>query len=110
VKFHHTSINKTTDQHALAVLAAAESWGWPFTKHIQSDGAQGGKHKALTAKLLSCLITESRIFDESMLVDEFWNEIGKCHVHFPGNSEIVFIIDSLCTESNPNFITVQILK
>jgi hypothetical protein len=40
------------DHHALAVLAEAELWDWPHLYRKQESGEQGGKYRALTAKLL----------------------------------------------------------
>jgi len=73
------------DHHALAVLAEAELWDWPLLYRIQGSGEQGGKYKALTAKLLACCIRESRAFPDSILVERFWHNIINCHSGFRTN-------------------------
>jgi len=66
------------DKHALAVLAAAESWEWRITKHIQQSGKPGGKYEAVTARLLSCFITQSQTLGGTLL-NQFWHQLGECH-------------------------------
>jgi len=71
------------DKHALAVLQAAESWEWPLTYHISKD--QGSKFRAVTPKLLSGFIAESRALGGT-LVDKFWDVVGQCHPRLVENS------------------------
>src|SRR6266498_2364874 len=40
------------DQHALALLAWTELWGFPNMKRIQESGKQSGKFEAVISKLL----------------------------------------------------------
>jgi hypothetical protein len=75
------------DHHALAVLAEAESWDWPHLYRKQESGEQGGKYRALTTKLLACCIRESRAFPNSMFVERFWYNVGRCDHGFRTNSE-----------------------
>jgi hypothetical protein len=80
------------DRHALAVLEAAESWGWPPVQSIQQSGEQGGSYKASTAKLLSCFIDASRAYPESTLVTQFWQQVDQLDSKFVRNSKIVFVV------------------
>jgi hypothetical protein len=66
------------EEHALAILKEAESWEWPVAKRIQKEGDLGGKYDANTPRLLYYLITESQKLHGSVL-DQFWDEVGKCH-------------------------------
>jgi hypothetical protein len=66
------------DMHALSVLEDATRWEWPITQRIQESGVRGGKYKAVTPQLLSCLIKESQKFGGTVL-DQFWVELQKCH-------------------------------
>jgi hypothetical protein len=79
------------DIHAVTVLAAAESWNWPILQHIQQSGEQGVKFKALTPKLLSCFILESRAYRDSQIVDRFWLNFQMGHTNFQTNSEITLV-------------------
>ncbi|RDB19534.1 hypothetical protein Hypma_013392 [Hypsizygus marmoreus] len=63
--------------HALAILEEAENWAWPVTRHLQASGQVGGKFKAITPKLLACLIRESEKLGGSV-AEEFWKELGEC--------------------------------
>ena len=76
-------LTTTMDKHALAVLQAAESWEWPLTYHISKD--QGSKFRAVTPKLLSGFIAESRALGGT-LVDKFWDVVGQCHPRLVENS------------------------
>jgi hypothetical protein len=76
------------DKHALAVLAAAESWGWPFKQRIERSGEQGDRYTTVTVKLFSCCITESTAYSSSTFVDQFWREFEKCHPKFLTNGEL----------------------
>ncbi|KIM40955.1 hypothetical protein M413DRAFT_28062 [Hebeloma cylindrosporum] len=75
------------DTHALAVLAAAESWNWPPVKYIQKFGDQ-----SITPKLLSSFIEESRAFPDSQLVDQFWFNVQKGHRGLETNKETLRIL------------------
>lgn len=79
----------TMDKHALAVLEVAQSWDWPLTYHIQVSGDRGSKFKAITPKLLSGFIVESRALGGT-LVDQFWVVVGQCHPRLEENSTSKF--------------------
>jgi hypothetical protein len=66
------------DNHALSFLADAESWEWPATRCILKTEKRGGQYKAITPKLLSWLIKESRRFGGTIL-DQFWEQVRECH-------------------------------
>jgi hypothetical protein len=65
------------DNHALSFLADAESWEWPAIRCILKTEKTGGPHKAITPKLLSWLIKESRRFSGTIL-GQFWEQVRKC--------------------------------
>jgi hypothetical protein len=71
------------DNHALSVLADAESWEWPVpvTGRILKTERQDGRYKA---KLLSWLIKESQRLGGTIL-DQFWEQIGECHFKLKEN-------------------------
>jgi len=77
------------DQHALALLAWTELWGFPNMKQIQESGKQSGKFKAVTSKLLYYLILESQKFSGEVL-KQFWNQLGECDGNLKKNSESNF--------------------
>jgi hypothetical protein len=83
--------DKSMDYHALTLLEEAESWHWPVAYHIQESGEQGGKHRALTAKLLACCIRESRAYPNSTLVDQFWGTVQRCNRGLRTNSKGLFV-------------------
>ena len=74
------------DIHALAVLAAAESWNWPPVKYIQQSGEQ-----SITPKILSAFIQESQAYPHSQLVDQFWFNIQRGHMDLETNSELTAV-------------------
>ncbi|KAF8325089.1 uncharacterized protein EI90DRAFT_3129205 [Cantharellus anzutake] len=76
------------DQHALALLKAAESWDWPLAYRIKSSGGQDSKFKAIMPKLLSGFITESQSLGGT-LVDQFWVVVGQCHPQLEENIKIL---------------------
>jgi hypothetical protein len=82
------------DQHALAILAIADSWNLPNTKRIQGPGSQGGKFERITSKFLYYLILESQRFGGGVL-NQFWNQLGACHEKLKENSESKFIHSDL---------------
>jgi hypothetical protein len=71
------------DNHALSVLADAESWEWPVpvTRRILKTEMQGGHYKA---KLLSCLIKESQRLGGTIL-DQFWEQMRECRLKLKEN-------------------------
>ena len=80
------------DIHALSVLADAESWEWPVTRRIMKTENQGGRYKAITPKLLSCLIKESQYFGGTILDQYFWEQVRQCHPKLKENGvEIVLV-------------------
>jgi hypothetical protein len=66
------------DNHALSVLADAETLEWPVTRRIMKTEKQDGRYEAITAKLLYWLIKESQSFGGTIL-DEFWKQVKGCH-------------------------------
>jgi hypothetical protein len=66
------------DQHASALLKAAESWDWPKTYRTQASGARSGQFIAITPKLLSGFISESQGLGGTLL-DQFWDVVSQCH-------------------------------
>ena len=50
------------ENHALSVLADAESWNRLVARRVQKTGRKGGKYEAYTPKLLYWLIKESQRF------------------------------------------------
>lgn len=76
--------------HALAVLAAAESWN-PPVKFIQQSGERGDKFQAIMLKLLSSFIEESQAYPDSQLVDQFWFNVEKGHAGLRKNSEFSLV-------------------
>jgi hypothetical protein len=75
------------DHHALAALEEAESWDWPLLYRTQQSGEQGGKYKAVIAKLLTCCIRESKARPDSLFVERVWSNLQSCHSGFRINSE-----------------------
>jgi hypothetical protein len=73
-----TRLSSLMDNHALSVLADAESWDWPVTRRIQKSEKQGGHCQAITPKLLSWLIKESQCLGGTVL-DQFWEQVRECH-------------------------------
>jgi hypothetical protein len=63
------------ENHALSVLADAESWEWPVTWGIMKTEKQGSHYKQ---KLLSWLIKESQRLGGTIL-DQFWKQMRECH-------------------------------
>ena len=89
----HT-LTKTMDNHALAVLATAESWEWPpLKRRIQQSGVdQGDKFQALiTPKILSGFIEASQTYPHSQLVDHFWLNFQRGHAGLQKNSELLLV-------------------
>ena len=74
------------DKHALAFLEEAKSWEWPIAIRIQQSGEQGGKYKAITTRLLRCLIMESQTLGGTVLA-QFWDQLGNCHPKVSENSQ-----------------------
>jgi hypothetical protein len=66
------------DNHALSVLADAESWEWSVAQRILKTEKQDGHYEAITLKLLSWLIKESQCFGGTIL-DRFWERVIECH-------------------------------
>jgi hypothetical protein len=66
--------------------------GLASTQRIQQSGEQGGKYKAVITKLLSCCIEELMVFPESILVTQFWSEVGECEEKLKRNNEFIFIL------------------
>jgi len=73
-------------EHALALLAWTEVWGFPNVKRIQESGKQ---FKAVTATLLYYLILESQKFGGEVL-NQFWYQLGECDENLKQNSESNF--------------------
>jgi len=73
-------------EHALALLAWTEVWGFPSVKRIQESGKQ---FKAVTATLLYYLILESQKFGGEVL-NQFWYQLGECDEDLKQNSESNF--------------------
>jgi hypothetical protein len=65
------------DNHALSVLADAESWEWPVARRILKTEKQDGHYEAITLKLLSWLIKGSQRFGGTIL-DQFWEQVIEC--------------------------------
>jgi hypothetical protein len=84
------------DEHALAILKEAESWNWSIMQRIQKSGEKGDKFCTITARLLSCLITESQTLGGTIL-DQFWANLGKCDPKFKENSELKQILSNFLT-------------
>ncbi len=79
------------DNHALSVLADAETWGWPVSRRIMKTEKQGGHYEAITPKLLHWLIKESQNFGGTIL-DEFWKQVGECHPKLKENGVSDFLV------------------
>jgi hypothetical protein len=88
IQEHAYATDNNNDIWIVAVLAAAES---PLSHCIQQPGEQIGKYKALTLKMLSCCIHESRAYPDSTSVKIFWNNVRQCHPNFRKNGEISFV-------------------
>ncbi|KAF8579952.1 hypothetical protein K439DRAFT_1415866 [Ramaria rubella] len=71
-------VHPSTEQHAIALLSAAEKWGWQNTSRLQTSGEIGGSYQAITSELLSPAIIESNQLGGSLL-DKFWENLAKCH-------------------------------
>ena len=76
------------EQHALALLAWTEVWGFLNVKRIQESGKQS-EFEVVTAKLLYYLILESQNFGGEVL-NQFWCQLGKCDEILKQNSESNF--------------------
>ena len=72
------------ENHALLVLADAESWNWPVAPRIQQTRKQGAKYEANTPKLLYWLIKESQRFGVTNS-EQFWDQVRLCHPRLKGN-------------------------
>ncbi|KAF8577721.1 hypothetical protein K439DRAFT_1621885 [Ramaria rubella] len=71
-------VHPSTKQHAIALLSAAEKWGWQNTSRLQTSGEIGDSYQAITSELLSAAIIESNQLGGSLL-DKFWENLAKCH-------------------------------
>jgi hypothetical protein len=71
-------IDALMDNHAVSVLADAESWEWPVAQRVMETEKQGSHYEAITPKLLSWLIKESQRFGGTIL-DQFWEQLRECH-------------------------------
>ena len=70
-------VSSIMEQHALALLKAAESWDWPKNDRIQASGTRSGDLFAITPKLLSGFISESQHLGGTLL-DQFWAVVSLC--------------------------------
>jgi hypothetical protein len=79
------------NNHALSLLADAESWEWPVARRILKTEKQGGHSLAILLKLLYWLVKESQRFGGTIL-DQFWEQMRECHPKLKENGvEIVLI-------------------
>ena len=85
------------DIHALAFLAAAESWDWKPVQRIQLSGESGGKFKARPAKLLYSFIEEAQAYPHSQLVEQFWSNVERGHPGLGSNSELALVREPYLT-------------
>jgi hypothetical protein len=92
-------IDALMDNHALSVLADAESWEWPVARRVMKTEKQGSHYEAITPKLLSWLIKESQRFGGT-IPDQFWEQLRECHPKLKENGVSRLFWSDMLVKSN----------
>jgi len=80
------------EDHAMAILRAAESWEWPHVKRFLFPGSQDSKFKAIIPRFLQHLIIQSQRLGGTVMT-RFWTQLGSCNPLLRQNSESTYLIE-----------------